>query len=103
MANRLYVLVDEAPDFEAFHVYLSITTFRFVPIDNTLDKDELNQLNEEMMVRLQNGGRAFITNAVIDGNFVLRACIVNHRTQEKDIDALPDLLREIAAEIMSGQ
>jgi len=29
---------------------------------------------------------------VIDGRYLLRACVVNFRTTEKDIDALPEIV-----------
>ena len=35
-------------------------------------------------------------NAVVDGKFALRACIVNFRTSDADIEALPGLLEQIA-------
>ena len=43
-------------------------------------EEYLNQLNCELLGRLQKSGEAFLTNAVIDGTFLLRACIVNFRT-----------------------
>jgi len=48
----------------------------------------LNQLNERLMAELQLAGRVYPSNAVVDGRFVLRACIVNFRTEAEDIDAL---------------
>jgi hypothetical protein len=41
---------------------------------------------------LQKSGEAFLTNAVIGGAFVLRACIVNFRTSLADIRALPGII-----------
>jgi len=40
------------------------------------------------MAELQLAGRVYPSNAVVDGRFVLRACIVNFRTEAEDIDAL---------------
>jgi hypothetical protein len=40
----------------------------------------------------------FPSNAVIDGRFWLRACIVNFRTEADDMDAL----LEVAAELGAG-
>ena len=45
-----------------------------------------------MLEAIEKGGEAFLSNAVLDGRFVLRACIVNFRTSEKDIDALVELI-----------
>jgi hypothetical protein len=43
---------------------------------------------------LQEGGAIYLSNAVIDGVFALRACIVNFRTSVADVDAVPDIVVE---------
>ena len=48
--------------------------------------------SRELLTRLQNSDEAYLSNAVIDGKFALRACIVNFRTSGKDIEALPSLV-----------
>ncbi|MDX1476239.1 MAG: aspartate aminotransferase family protein [Saprospiraceae bacterium] len=101
MAQLLYDLVDQAPDFQAFKTSLSITTFQYVP-DATASRETINALNEEVMVRLQNGGHAYVTNAVIDDRYLLRACIVNFRTRHRDIASLPDAIRAIAADMANA-
>ncbi|MDX1407939.1 MAG: hypothetical protein R3330_07390, partial [Saprospiraceae bacterium] len=87
-------LVDEADDFDAFQTSLSITTFQYVP-DRTATQEAINALNEAIMVRLQNGGHAYLTNAVVDGRYLLRACIVNFRTRRSDILSLPYAIRAL--------
>jgi aromatic-L-amino-acid/L-tryptophan decarboxylase len=52
----------------------------------------LNALNREVLDRLQRGGEAFVSNAVIDGRYLLRACIVNFHTDQADVDAVPDIV-----------
>ena len=88
---------------QAFRQGLSIATFRYVPRDLRAGDEEvekyLNQLNSELMVRLQKSGEAFLTNAVIGGTFVLRACIVNFRTSLADIRALPGMIVRLGAEL----
>ncbi|MGC2161766.1 MAG: hypothetical protein WA634_07665, partial [Silvibacterium sp.] len=48
----------------------------------------LDQLNRDLLTRLQNSGEAYLSNAVVKGKFLLRACIVNFRTSLADIEAL---------------
>ena len=70
---------------------LSIACFRYVPRElrgDSAAEPYLNKLNERLMAELQLSGRVFPSNAVIDGRFALRACIVNFRTEVVDIDAL---------------
>ena len=103
MAKALYELVASQPELEAFTQSLSITTFRYVPRDlkNADEKTEeyLNQLNTELLTRLQNSGEAYVSNAVIEGRFALRACIVNFRTSLADIEALPEIVLRIGHEV----
>ena len=103
LAKALYELVAKQPELDAFTHSLSITTFRYVPSDlkSGAEKieDYLNQLNTELLTRLQNSREAYISNAVIDGKFCLRACIVNFRTSLADIEALPEIVFRIGREV----
>ena len=103
LAKKLHELVARQSELEAFTHSLSITTFRYVPRDlKTADEkteEYLNQLNTALLTRLQNSGEAYISNAVIDGKFALRACIVNFRTSLEDIEALPEIVLRIGREV----
>jgi aromatic-L-amino-acid decarboxylase len=80
---------------------LSIATFRYVPPDlqarlqDAPVERHLDALNRELLDRLQRGGETFVSNAVVDGNYVLRACIVNFHTTSADVEALPDIVARI--------
>ncbi|MFI5230303.1 MAG: pyridoxal phosphate-dependent decarboxylase family protein, partial [Gemmatimonadales bacterium] len=79
---------------------LSIACFRYAPPelrDDPAAEPYLNRLNERLMAELQLAGRVFPSNAVIDGRFALRACIVNFRTEAADIDALIAQATEMGA------
>ncbi|GAG94316.1 unnamed protein product [marine sediment metagenome] len=52
-------------------------------------------MNTELLERLQAGGELFISNAVLDGAFLLRACVVNFRTTQADIEAIPEIVTRI--------
>jgi len=103
LAKALYDLVDAQPELEVFTNSLSITTFRYVPADLKSDSTEsveyLNQLNTELLTHLQNSGEAYVSNAVIDGKFTLRACLVNFRTSLEDIEALPEIVLRMGHEL----
>jgi aromatic-L-amino-acid/L-tryptophan decarboxylase len=106
LAKALYELVAKGPELEAFTHSLSIATFRYVPFDLKVGSEKteeyLNQLNTELLTRLQNSGEAYISNAVMDGKFALRACIVNFRTSLEDIEALPEIVLRIGHEVDSA-
>jgi aromatic-L-amino-acid decarboxylase len=84
---------------------LSITTFRYVPsnLRARLRESEvelhLDALNRELVDRLQRGGETFISNAVLGGHYVLRACIVNFHTTQTDVEAVPDIVARIGREV----
>jgi aromatic-L-amino-acid/L-tryptophan decarboxylase len=102
LSKELYSLVAEQEELEAFTQSLSITTFRYVPPGLRSGSEEvekyLNQLNTELLTRLQSSGKAFVSNAVLDGKFFLRACIVNFRTTLADIQSLPEIVIQMGRE-----
>jgi len=99
LAGELFRQIAQTPQLEALTQSLSITTFRFIPRDLKPGGDEiegyLDQLNNELLTRLQNSGEAYLSNAIVRGRFALRACIVNFRTTQADIEALPPLIVRI--------
>jgi glutamate/tyrosine decarboxylase-like PLP-dependent enzyme len=102
LAQELYRVVERQTELQALTQDLSITTFRYVPPDLMPGSQEsegyLNVLNAELLTRLQKSGEAFLSNAVVRGAFVLRACIVNFRTSLEDIEALPGIVIRIGRE-----
>lgn len=102
LSRQLADAVARHPSLELVTQALSITTFRFVPerlrarIGQADAEAELNTLNEKILDRIQRGGRAFVSNAVVGGRYVLRACVVNFHTTPADIDALPGIIVDTA-------
>jgi aromatic-L-amino-acid decarboxylase len=62
-------------------------------------EDYLGRLNQELLTRVQQSGEAFLSNAVVGGRFALRACIVNFRTSDADIDAVVSLVSRLGNDI----
>ena len=95
--------VEERDDFELIApVTLSICCFRYVPPDlpeHVVRDEYLSILNERILIELQLDGRVYCSNAVLDGRFVLRSCIVNFRTEAEDLDATLDVAAELGARI----
>ena len=95
LARYLGELVEEHPDFELMTpVKLSICCFRYAPAALRGDQAALDRLNERIMAAIHADGRVYCSNAVLDGRFCLRACIVNFRTEGEHVE----LLLEVAAE-----
>lgn len=102
LAQYLYGRAESHPELEPVGPPppLSIACFRYVPLalrDDPSAEPYLNRLNERLMSELQLGGRVFPSNAVLDGRFAVRACIVNFRTEAVDIDALVEQAVEMGA------
>jgi aromatic-L-amino-acid/L-tryptophan decarboxylase len=105
LARHLHQLLARHPEFEATTQSLSITTFRYVPPDlrpqlgSERVENYLNQLNQDLLTAVEKSGEAFLSNALIGGRFMLRACIVNFHTSLEDIEALPLLLSRLGGEV----
>ena len=52
--------------------------------------EQADARNGEVLRRVNGRGRVYLSNAVIRGAFALRACFVNHRTTDADVDAVVD-------------
>jgi glutamate/tyrosine decarboxylase-like PLP-dependent enzyme len=112
MAEYMGQRVRDAKDLELLApVELSICCFRYVPgkmrdrLTAARDSErqsleaELNRLNERIMQRVQRGGEAYLSNAMLRGRFALRACIINFRTTHADIDLTLKVVRDAAMEV----
>ena len=97
LSRAMAAAVCQYPELQFMAQALSITTFRYVPADlrNRLGQDPienyLDALNQELVDRIQRGGETFVSNAVIRGRYVLRACIVNFHTGALDVEAVPEI------------
>ncbi len=72
---------------------LSIACFRYVPVElrgSVAAEPYLDALNERLMNELQVEGVVFPSNAVVNGRYAIRACIVNFRTEAEHVDLLID-------------
>ncbi len=97
-ARYLAGLVQGASDLELLApVPLNIVCFRY-KVDG-LDQARLNELNTELLIRLQESGLAVPTSATVRGNYAIRVAIVNHRSRREDFDLLVEGTRRIGAEL----
>jgi aromatic-L-amino-acid/L-tryptophan decarboxylase len=87
-AARLADAIEREPRLELVgRGELSAVCFRHCGTAGT-SEDGLNQFNAAVLQRTQQRGRVYISNATLAGKFCLRACIVNHRTKDADVDAV---------------
>lgn len=88
LAQLLYQRADADPELEARSRHLSLTTFRYLPAAGADSPERVDRINARIIERMMESGNGFLSNAVLDGRQFLRACIVNFRTTEQDIDTL---------------
>ena len=102
LSRAMHAHVSAHPELEPYTQALSISTFRYVPRDlrGRADAEEyLNALNTETLSVTQARGGLYLSNAVIAGRFLLRACIVNFRTTARDVAMVPGLVADVGREV----
>ena len=81
LAQYMKRQIESCPDLELLApVQLNIVCFRYRCADP-------NPVNAAIVVDLQESGIAAPSTTVLDGQIAIRAAIVNHRTEARDIDA----------------
>jgi len=100
MARMLQSRIRARDDFELMAAGpLSVTCFRYAPPD----VNDLRALNQALLKIVQDEGHVFLTSTELSGQLVLRACIVNYRTQEGDLDRLLDTIAEAGERVLGTQ
>ena len=106
LSRALFRAAAAHPELQTGTQGLSIATFRYVPTELATGTGEaeaaLNELNTELLARLQASGEAYLSNAVVGGRFLLRACVVNFRTTLADVEAIPGIVARIGREVFDG-
>jgi aromatic-L-amino-acid/L-tryptophan decarboxylase len=98
-AQRLAKAVESEPKLELMApVELSAVCFRYRG-EGLVEDEELNAFNAEILQRLVRRGRVYLSNASLRGRFCLRACILNHRTTDADVDTIIPEVLATAAEL----
>ena len=93
LAQRLANAVKSHGKLELFATpELTAVCFRY-RTDEAASEDDVSRQNALILERVVRRGRVYLSNATLRGKFYLRACIVNHRTTEEDVDAvIPEVL-----------
>jgi len=100
-ARRLAEAIVEEPMLELVTpVELSAVCFRYLGPGGYSETD-LNRFNAAILKRVTERGRIYLSNALLRAKFCLRACIVNHRTSDADIDSVVPEVLESAREVLS--
>jgi len=97
-AQYLAELIEEHPELELLApVPLNIVCFRYV--SPGVSENELNDLNQELLVRLQESGVAMPSGTVLEGRYAIRCAITNHRSRRADFEILVDAVISLGREL----
>jgi len=55
---------------------------------------ELDALNEQLLQRVVQSGRAMLSSTRLNGRYALRLCVLNHTTTREDVDTVMNLLEQ---------
>ena len=70
---------------------LSIVCFRYVP-RGTRDPEAVDARNRGILERLRTETDIVPSSTTVNGRFAIRACFINPRTTEREVEALVDLV-----------
>jgi glutamate/tyrosine decarboxylase-like PLP-dependent enzyme len=87
--------VRASPDLELWEPQgMSVVCFRAAPPALAGDPAAVDALNRRVLRDVQLGGAGFLSGTVVAGRFWLRACVVNPRATEADVDAVLGAVRD---------
>jgi aromatic-L-amino-acid/L-tryptophan decarboxylase len=97
LTRFLYDELKQADGFELpWHPEVTVVAFRYTP--HSGDADEFNR---RLLERVNASRRVFLSSTMIEGRFVIRACIVSHRTHRDRIEEAAEIIRKAAADLDS--
>ncbi len=101
LAESLEVLLRKSPDWEVVsHATLAVINFRYNPINKNYSEKRLDQLNQEISRRIVASKEALLVTTILQGQVVLRMCLINPRTTIKDLKETLDMCLAFVKEIL---
>ncbi len=83
------------PNFECFSKPdLSVIAFRYHP-----KKGEINVFNKQLLEKINNSKRIFLSSTLLKGEFVIRVCILSFRTRKAIVEEAFDIIKTSAQEL----
>jgi len=95
LTELLYRSLLETPGFNLpWKPDLSVVAFSYRPRNG--DEDAFNR---RLLERINESKRVFLSSTLIEGRFVIRACILSHRTHRDRVEEAAEIIRSAAAEL----
>ncbi|HEV8420205.1 MAG TPA: amino acid decarboxylase, partial [Actinomycetota bacterium] len=95
LTQFLYRSLSETPGFDVpWEPDLSVVAFRYRP-----RRGDPDSFNRRLLDRINQSRRVFLSSTLIEGQFIIRACILSHRTHRDRIEEAVDIIRSAAREL----
>jgi glutamate/tyrosine decarboxylase-like PLP-dependent enzyme len=108
LAAYLAERCSNAPDFEVLPVEgpaLSVVCFRHIPVDvdpSPAGAERLDRYQTALQRALEVSGEAWVSTTYLRERVYLRAGVINHMSNESDIDRLLDAIRALSSAALEG-
>ena len=80
---------------------LNIVCFRYIAPGRSPEQHD--ELNQEILIRVQERGIAVPSSTVLEGRFAIRVAITNHRSRREDFDLFLDAVLAAGAELTAAE
>ncbi|MDP8955663.1 MAG: aminotransferase class I/II-fold pyridoxal phosphate-dependent enzyme [Actinomycetota bacterium] len=95
LARAIYDALADTPGFELpWEPELTVVPFRYVPKSGDADA-----FNRALLERINASKRVFLSSTTIGGQFILRACVVSHRTHRDRVDEAISIIKSAAEDL----
>lgn len=99
LAERVEDLLRKSANWEIISpATLAVINFRYNPIGNKLSEKELDELNQYISEKVVGSRKALLVTTILNGQTVLRMCLINPRTTLEDVKETILLCNEFAKE-----
>lgn len=101
LAQSQKSVIENDPDFELLApVPLNTLCFRFHP-RHISDEKKLDELNEQLLERINRTGKVFMTHTKLSGRYTIRMVIGNTNVVQRHVDEVWELIKEEAEILLS--
>jgi aromatic-L-amino-acid decarboxylase len=98
LAQDLKRKMEQHPHFEILApVPLNLICFRYKPAEN-ISEEILNQINADLLRRINSSGRAYLSHTKLNGKYTLRMVIGQTYVLQKHVENTWELIQRLAQE-----
>jgi aromatic-L-amino-acid decarboxylase len=100
MTEELRLKIETHQDFELLApTPLNTICFRFVPHEYKEEEDKLNEINANLLEKINDSGKLYLTQTKLNGKYTIRIVIGQTEVKETHVEKAWDLIQSIAKSI----